>query len=228
MSAGQLTPAEVLLVVATAGEADYFGDLGCRVVVSGVGAVAAALATMQATTPSGAWQRPRLVVSTGIAGAFAPSRLQPGDLAVSSRMVQADYGAELGAAGFLSLAELGLSVGDLPASAQQGDFASAAGAETLAHSLGAGYGPMLTLNTVTGTAERTAELLRRFPKALTEGMEGAGVAHAAALAGIPALELRGISNLVGPRDRSAWQIGAALSAARRGLQGLLTESWLSS
>ncbi|GHG03649.1 Futalosine hydrolase [Deinococcus piscis] len=223
-----LHPQDVLLVVATAGEAEFFGGLGCRVVVSGVGPVAAALATAQAT----AAQRPRLAVSAGIAGAFAPSGLRPGDLAVSSRMVQADYGAELGEPGkggpeeFLGLEALGLQIGHLPGAAAFGDFAAAPGAATLAGQLGAGYGPMLTLNTVTGSQARASELLRRFPDALTEGMEGAGVAHAAALAAVPALELRGVSNFVGPRDRSAWQIPQALAAARRGLEGLLTVSWL--
>lgn len=215
-----MRPEDVLLVVATAGEAGFFGGLGCRVVVSGVGPVAAALTTAQAI----AGQRPRLAVSAGIAGALAPSGLQPGDLAVSSRMVQADYGAELGGE-FLDLAALGLQVGALPGTAAYGDFAAAPGTDRLARQLGAGYGPMLTLNTVTGTQERAERLLRRFPDALTEGMEGAGVAHAAALAGVPALELRGVSNFVGPRDRSAWQIPQALAAARHGLETLLSFSW---
>lgn len=215
-----LPPAEVLLVVATPGEADYFSGLGCRLVVSGVGPVAAALATSAALHAA----RPRLEVSAGIAGAFAPSGLRPGDLALSSRMIQADYGAEDRSGAFLSLAALGLAAApQLPGPAAYGDFAAPPGARALAQAIGAAYGPMLTLSTVTGTAERAAALLARFPGALTEGMEGAGVAHAAALAGVSALELRGISNLVGPRDRAAWQIGAGLAAARHGLGQLLLE-----
>lgn len=217
MSNGRSNSAEILVVVATAGEAEYFGGLGYRLVVSGVGAVAAALATAQAI----AQQRPRLAVSAGIAGAFVPSGLQPGDLAISSQMIQADYGAEQGDIGpFLELTELHLTVGNLAAPANVGHFAAAPEAAALAQALGAGYGPMLTLNTVTGIAERAAALLHRFPTALTEGMEGAGVAHAAALAGVPVLELRGISNVVGPRNRSTWQIGPALQAARQGLEHL--------
>ena len=221
MSAALLHPQDVLLVVATPGEAEVFADLGCQMTVCGVGAVAAALSTAQACTT----HRPRLVVSTGIAGAFAPSGLQPGDLAVSSAMIQADYGAELGD-DFLDLAALGLRVSEWDGAADFGIFAAAPGYAELAHTLGATCGPMLTLNTVTGTAQRADVLLRRFPDALTEGMEGAGVAHAAALAGIPALEMRGISNLVGPRDRDSWRIPQALAAARRGVAGLLTSPWL--
>lgn len=205
----------VLIVVATAGEAARLVDLPARVVVSGVGPVAAALATSRALAeaPFG------LAVSAGIGGAYPGSGLEPGDLSVSEVMIQADLGAEDGEQ-FLDLSALGLSV--LPGEAHPGVFPAWSGAAALAGRLGATCGPALTLNTVTGSAERARILAARFPGALTEGMEGAGVAHAALLAGVPALELRGVSNPVGPRDRSAWQIAQALTATRRGLEELLS------
>ena len=43
-----------------------------------------------------------------------------------------------------------------------------------------------------------------------EAMEGFGVLRAAALASVPAVELRAISNLVGESDRSRWRIQEAL------------------
>jgi futalosine hydrolase len=52
----------------------------------------------------------------------------------------------------------------------------------------------------------------RYPDAVAEGMEGFGVAVAAAAAGIPFAELRTISNPIGPRDRAAWRIPDALAA----------------
>ncbi|MGW4272390.1 futalosine hydrolase, partial [Streptomyces seoulensis] len=55
-------------------------------------------------------------------------------------------------------------------------------------------------------------LRARHPRALTEAMEGFGVAEAAAAHGVPVLELRAVSNPVGPRDRAAWRIGDALAA----------------
>jgi len=63
---------------------------------------------------------------------------------------------------------------------------------------------------VTGTAGRAAELTARHPGAVAEAMEGYGVACAAAACGLRMLEVRAISNAVGPRDRSAWRIGPAL------------------
>ncbi|MBI0384156.1 futalosine hydrolase, partial [Streptomyces albiflaviniger] len=73
-------------------------------------------------------------------------------------------------------------------------------------------GTVLTVSTVTGSAERAAELLRRHPRAVAEAMEGFGVAEAAAAQAVPALEVRTVSNAVGPRDRAAWRIGEALEA----------------
>jgi futalosine hydrolase len=44
-----------------------------------------------------------------------------------------------------------------------------------------------------------------------EAMEGFGVLRAAALAGVPAVELRSISNAVGEPDRALWRIDDALA-----------------
>lgn len=202
-----------LIVVATADEAAPLRALPARVVVSGVGPVAAALATARALAQAPA----SLVVSAGIAGAFVSSGLQAGDLAVSSRIVQADLGAWDGAT-WLPLDRLGLSVD--PDQVHPAEFEVWSGAGQMARALGATCGPMLTLCSVTGTATRAAQLETYYPGALTEGMEGAGVAHAAWQAGVPVVELRGVSNLVGPRDRAAWRIGEALRATQAGLAGL--------
>ena len=55
-------------------------------------------------------------------------------------------------------------------------------------------------------------------------MEGFAVLRAAALAGVPALELRAVSNAVGEADRALWRIGEALDvlggAVRRLLEAL--------
>jgi nucleoside phosphorylase len=44
-----------------------------------------------------------------------------------------------------------------------------------------------------------------------EAMEGFGVLRAAALAGVPAVELRAVSNAVGEADRARWRIDDALA-----------------
>lgn len=56
-----------------------------------------------------------------------------------------------------------------------------------------------------------------------EAMEGFGVLRAAELAGVPALELRSISNAVAEHDRDRWHIDGALDALRAALPPLFAE-----
>jgi futalosine hydrolase len=143
------------------------------------------------------------IVSVGIAGGF-PGRIEPGGVVIADRSVYADLGAHA-PDGFLTIEELGF--GSVVSAADEGltGFLRAA----LPGALG---GSVLTVSAVTGTAERAAELRERWPDAIAETMEGAGVAAAARLCGVPYAELRAISNAVGPRDRGSWQIGTALAA----------------
>jgi len=52
---------------------------------------------------------------------------------------------------------------------------------------------------------------------LAEAMEGFGVLRAAEQAGVPAVEVRVVSNEIGEADRSRWQIGASLDALENAL-----------
>ena len=54
-----------------------------------------------------------------------------------------------------------------------------------------------------------------------EAMEGFGVLRAASLAGVPAIEVRAISNEIGEPDRSHWQIAEAIDSLSAATAGLL-------
>jgi futalosine hydrolase len=54
-----------------------------------------------------------------------------------------------------------------------------------------------------------------------EAMEGFGVLRAAALAGVPALELRAVSNAVDEPDRSKWRFDDALAALAAAVERLV-------
>jgi len=54
-----------------------------------------------------------------------------------------------------------------------------------------------------------------------EGMEGFAVLRACALAGVPAIEVRAISNEIAEGDRSRWRIGRALEALADALPRML-------
>jgi len=57
--------------------------------------------------------------------------------------------------------------------------------------------------------------------ALVEAMEGFGVLRAAALAGVPAVEVRAISNPIGEEDRARWDLNGALAALERAMPALV-------
>lgn len=142
------------------------------------------------------------VVSVGIGGVF-PEAGALGDLMVAERIIAADLGAD-GPEGFQSVEELGFGTTVIDALPLHGLKVVTGGSEVV-------RGDVLTVSTGTGTAERAAWLRTRYPRAVGEAMEGYGVAVAAGQFGLPVAEVRAASNLVGPRDRSAWRIGEALS-----------------
>ncbi|HEY7345036.1 MAG TPA: hypothetical protein VH620_05705 [Gaiella sp.] len=79
--------------------------------------------------------------------------------------------------------------------------------------------PIHTSATVGGASKGASDTVSLDP--LVEGMEGFGVLRAAALAGVPAVEVRAISNAIGEADRARWQIGRALGELDRALPGLV-------
>jgi nucleoside phosphorylase len=56
-----------------------------------------------------------------------------------------------------------------------------------------------------------------------EAMEGFAVLRAAQLGGVPALEVRTVSNLVDERDRSRWRFDEAFAALEAALTRLVAE-----
>ncbi|MFL5951962.1 MAG: hypothetical protein ACJ74M_10195 [Gaiellaceae bacterium] len=103
----------------------------------------------------------------------------------------------------------------------------------------AGDGPL-----VPGRVEPDAELLERARRALpqaqvlpigtsarvggtsgctVEAMEGFAVLRAAQLAGVPALEVRAVSNEIDEPDRARWRFDDALAAIEQALPLLLAE-----
>jgi futalosine hydrolase len=196
---------KVLVVTAVEAERAAIVQAGCtaEVVVVGAGPAEAAAHT-SARLSGGSYD---LVLCAGIAGGFAP--LGPGDIAVAATIVFADLGAQTPAdgAGFTPVDALGFGVVTYSVSPNL--------AVELADRSGGHLGAVLTVATVTGTADAADALLRRYPDAVAEAMEGAGVAAAATAHGIAFGEIRAISNLVGPRDRDAWQIPRALDSLGR-------------
>lgn len=212
------------LLVVTAVEAErdaILRDIGSNsapqieVVVAGVGPVAASVGT--ATALRGL-THVTLVISAGIAGGFA-GRVAVGDIAVADRITFADLGARVDD-GFLTLSEMGLRQDSSYAVTDSRVRERLAGAPVRV-----GGGEVLTLACMTGTDDEAARLAARHPHAIAEAMEGFGVAAAALNAGVPFAEIRAISNLIGKRDPSTWNMQGAFDALAQAFAALMKEPW---
>jgi futalosine hydrolase len=177
------------------------------VLVTGIGAVNTASALTCFLEREGA----RSVISCGIAGAY-PNAFDEGGLTTGS-VVCADsecYG-DLGAnspAGFLDLEAMGFPLIATPEPVYNTLPLHLFPAQRLAR--------FVTVNTCSGDDTAARQIEARTGGSV-ESMEGAAVAHVAALYGIPAGEIRGISNRAGNRDRSTWRVAAAAAAAQKTL-----------
>jgi futalosine hydrolase len=188
---------------------------GAHVLAAGVGIAAAAARTARWLTerqPTGDTAYDA-VISAGIGGAYV-RRGALGDIVVGRRTIAADLGAD-SPDGFLTLSDLGFGTDATDADPDLFDRVAASLPAALT-------GSVLSVHTVTGTAARAAELAERHPDAVAEAMEGWGVATAAEDQGVPFVEVRTVSNFVGPRDRSAWRIDLAMGALTRVGKGLAT------
>jgi len=183
---------------------------------AGVGPVAAALTTASLLTAS---PRYNLVASAGIAGGFR-GRVETGTIVVADRATFADLGVRADD-GFLTLHDMGL----------RQDSTHAVASHELVRRLSLGplrvaHGEILTLACMTGTEADADQLASRHPHALAEAMEGFGVVAAVmAQPHVPSYvtEIRAISNLIGRRDRSTWEIPRALDALASAFATLVKE-----
>jgi futalosine hydrolase len=186
-----------------------------EVVAVGVGPVAAAVGTASALAARPATS---LVVSAGIAGGFR-GRADACAIAIADRITFADLGARVDT-GFVSLDEMGLK--------QDSSFPvtdSRLPRRLEALSFDHLRGEILTLACMTGTDDDAAELASRHPVAVAEAMEGFGVAAAAHHAGVPFAEVRSISNAIGKRDPSTWNMQGAFAALAEVFAAIAKEPW---
>jgi predicted 5'-methylthioadenosine/S-adenosylhomocysteine nucleosidase len=138
-----------------------------------------------------AGSKPEAVLHVGIAGGRG---ITPGSVAIGTEAVYADLSAEIPVVERVEADPALLAAVRL---AMPGAIAL----------------PIATSGTVsTGSATHTYRI---------EGMEGFGVLRACALAGVPAVEVRAVSNDVGEGDRSRWMIRRALEVLDEAIPKLL-------
>jgi futalosine hydrolase len=138
-------------------------------------------------------RRPDLVLHVGIAGG---SGLEAGALVVGAAAFYRDLRAEI------------LVVDTCEPAAELSAAARAALPEAL----------FVPIHTTAAVSQPSSGVLL---DAAVEGMEGFGVLRACALAGVPAVEVRAISNEIGEADRSRWDVDGALASLGEALPRLL-------
>ncbi len=183
----------ILLAAACAQELAFWESRpDVELLVTGVGPVEAACAVTHALSQN----RYRLVISAGIAGAFE------GIAQIGAGVVVAQERFALTLESDVALA--------LPAGERTHEVTSSdAHLVEAMRRRGCPIVCGVTVARVTAT-ERTAQRLQKTG-AQVETMEGFAVLRAAERAGVPAIELRGISNRVGDRERNEWDFSAGVA-----------------
>ena len=199
----------VLICAATELELNCFPDTeGVAKAVTGVGVPA----TLALLPPLLGKYRPALAINIGIAGAYPGVGLEIGDVVLGEREVFGDLGFELPGGGFAPLQDSPFGAWYQPSKLFL-PFPRPCGAGKRPREGAGGWvlGVGVTVNACTGTLA-TGERRRDTFGASFETMEGAAFALACKNAGVPAVEVRAISNFASERDMRPENIKLALAS----------------
>ncbi|MEF9438381.1 MAG: futalosine hydrolase [Candidatus Mariimomonas ferrooxydans] len=161
----------------------------------------------------------KCVINFGVGGSYPRSGLRPGDIAIALKEIYGDEGV-ISSKGWGNLKKIGIPLvksgnkeyfNEFPLDKRLAGNAVKS-AELIARNAGHGVkiksGSFVTVCAASRTSKRASELEKRF-KAVCENMEGASVAQVCTIYNIPMLEIRGISNISGVRDKRKWNLKLA-------------------
>lgn len=194
----------ILIACAVGKELSFFRSLPhVEMLVTGVGPVEAAASVSRALAQSPY----ELVISAGIAGAFEGAAEIGEGVVVSEEIFEVDL-------------ETGTPLA-LPDGARVIDRAGS-DLSLVDRLVELGFRSVrgVTVPRVTATDDTAARL--SAVGVGIESMEGFAVLRAAEIAGVPAIEVRGISNLVCDRARSGWNFEAGVAGTEKVLNALLS------
>lgn len=223
----------LLLVTAVPKERDAIAALAddeTIIIAAGVGRVNAACATTDALLRRGPFDA---VLSVGIAGALpivsggddpddGPNPTYALDIGATIIAEQSVYAEEglMTPQGFSDMTALGFPlVEGVAGNALPGDVSFLQRVMMLSGRFT--FGRVATVAMCSGTNAHAREIARRTG-ALAEAMEGAAVVHSAMLRGVPALEIRTISNTTGNRSQQVWDLPRALRAMGESVREVVT------
>jgi len=169
--------------------------------VTGVGQLqcAAHLSAVLART------RYRAVIQAGLAGSFVSDHPKLSVVCVAEEVL-ADLGAESNGT-YLDLIEMGLLQGNHAPFVNGALHANEGG---LFDHCSLPRVRSVTVNRTLGDRRSIAWIEGRYSADIVN-MEGAALFYVCLLAGVPFLELRAVSDMVGPRDKAQWDIPGAIA-----------------
>ena len=200
-------------------ERGRLGDLPVVLSATGIGKVNAAAGLMAAVLAT----RPRAVVQVDIGGAYLGSFLSNAMVAGASEELQLDLGLRRADGGWEGLEALGFAA--TPArdgrSARANLVPTHAGLQAaLSELVGLPLLRFATLDAITADIDVGAAMQAAYDVSV-ESMEGAAAAQVADRLGLPFAEVRGVSNLVGERDKRLWDLDGAVEGSCRAVRSLL-------
>ncbi len=181
--------------------------------VTGVGLMPSTYAILQFLIAS----RPDVIIQLGIAGGFNPS-IELGTAVTVRKETLADMGV-YETSGYRDIFEMGLTEKN-SAPFEQGAIVNQH--ENLIEALSLPVVSAVSVNEISTSTEKIKLFSEKY-KADIESMEGAALHYVCTLQQIPFVQIRGISNLVGERDKSKWKIPESLHAATNACINLINK-----
>ena len=181
--------------------------------VSGVGLLPSAYAIMQLISSL----KPDMIIQVGIAGSFNPT-LVLGTAVTVRQEILADMGV-YETDGYHDIFELGLAEKNM-APFEQGTIVNHHDSLVECASLPAVSA--VSVNEISTNPDKIALFAEKY-KADIESMEGAALHYVCRMQQIPFIQIRGISNMVGERDKTKWKIPESLLAANNACINLINK-----
>lgn len=226
-----------------------FSNLNILLINSGIGKVNAA----HSVTALIEHYPIECAINFGIGGAYPETGLKAGDIAIALEEIYGDEGI-ITSEGWIGIKEIGIPLieigkkryfNEFPLDKKLAQYAinvvklvthhpSPSPSSTSRRPQMEGVirgmvkpGNFVTVSAVTGTPKRAKELKDRF-NAICENMEGAAIAQICTMYKVPMLEIRGISNIVGVRDKRRWNLKLASGNCQRAVLTILDNAYMSS
>jgi futalosine hydrolase len=179
-----------------------------ELLISGIGQLQTAYALQKKLGT----HRPGLIIQAGIGGTISPENLGKSFVIISEEI--ADLGAQE-KEGFMNIFEMGLAGSD--------DFPFRHGKLPNPYRTLLGWTELPQADGVTVNEIKPEKIyaMQRNRSTVVESMEGAALHYVCLMEKIPFLQIRGISNIVGERNKAQWKLKEAINDLNKSLISLI-------